>query len=731
MCAKRAAALLLLFMVAALTGGCASNDVENAATVSLSADNGATGGGLTYLSEKLALPAGFEGTLDKGVSSGELLFLTDGDKLYCMGKDASFLQEVSAYAPLEGYTIGALGAALGSGLLVMETGGESTIISRVAEDGTVDFVTDITSAVAGYDNFLPQSFFSDEDGNIYAQTDDCVLLIGADGERAYELIPESNSEVAGIAMSGGGEACVLIHEKLKSVYTVYRLNPDGSLGGGLFEMPEAQIPPQLFNGGTSFDLLYSDYDELYAIDTENKSAEPLFEWVTHGLTGPFVFDVWDMSGRVLICRNYTNELISFQEGAEDPRTVLRLAIYGESFILPQIISEFNMNSDTYKIVVEDYARYDEGVDGAGLMKLNTEIQAGKIPDMIDFAYIPAGDYEEQGLLTDLYPFIDADPELNRSDLLAPYIRAFERGGALYQALMSFALDGFIGKSDIVGTEHGWTLDEMLALQAQYAPGAPGMGGLSRDAAAGRYIDCIYTEFIDWETGECSFDSDEFVKIIDYLATLDESIDDDKRRVTYLLDGEKIISPITWHNVIHLMSYDVVFGNIKYTIKGYPTNGKNGIACSYTNSPALGITTACTDPEGAWSFVRTLFSEYIGDSGIGLPTCKKALDVFNAKWMTENTWINEDGEEVVEWKFVGGLVDNEIDPNIMLYAATQEQVDRFYELIDACDLVWGKDDTITDIAKEELGPFFAGNRTARETANRIQSRVQLYVAERKG
>ncbi|NLO48687.1 MAG: hypothetical protein GX111_10270, partial [Clostridiales bacterium] len=55
----------------------------------------------------------------------------------------------------------------------------------------------------------------------------------------------------------------------------------------------------------------------------------------------------------------------------------------------------------------------------------------------------------------------------------------------------------------------------------------------------------------------------------------------------------------------------------------------------------------------------------------------------------------------------------------------------YELIDACDLVWGKDDTITDIAKEELGPFFAGNRTARETANRIQSRVQLYVAERKG
>ena len=70
MCAKRAAALLLLFMVAALTGGCASNDVENAATVSLSADNGATGGGLTYLSEKLALPAGFEGTLDKGVSSG-------------------------------------------------------------------------------------------------------------------------------------------------------------------------------------------------------------------------------------------------------------------------------------------------------------------------------------------------------------------------------------------------------------------------------------------------------------------------------------------------------------------------------------------------------------------------------------------------------------------------------------------------------------------------------------
>jgi hypothetical protein len=67
---------------------------------------------------------------------------------------------------------------------------------------------------------------------------------------------------------------------------------------------------------------------------ENGTLELLFEMVNHGLTGPFVYDVWDASDRVLLCRYYNNELYLFTEGIEPERTILKLPSMERAFCYP-------------------------------------------------------------------------------------------------------------------------------------------------------------------------------------------------------------------------------------------------------------------------------------------------------------------------------------------------------------------------------------------------------------
>ena len=68
------------------------------------------------------------------------------------------------------------------------------------------------------------------------------------------------------------------------------------------------------------------------------------------------------------------------------------------------------------------------------------------------------------------------------------------------------------------------------------------------------------------------------------------------------------------------------------------------------------------------------------------------------------------------------------PMIEIYAMTQEQYDTVKALIAATHQIMRYDDSLTEIINDETGAFFAGEKTAEETAQLIQNRVQLYMAE---
>ena len=68
------------------------------------------------------------------------------------------------------------------------------------------------------------------------------------------------------------------------------------------------------------------------------------------------------------------------------------------------------------------------------------------------------------------------------------------------------------------------------------------------------------------------------------------------------------------------------------------------------------------------------------------------------------------------------------PDLSVYAATQEDVDRTMALYNAIDTLYGYDESIYQIIEEQIGAYFAGDKSLDATASEIQNRVQLYMGE---
>ena len=76
----------------------------------------------------------------------------------------------------------------------------------------------------------------------------------------------------------------------------------------------------------------------------------------------------------------------------------------------------------------------------------------------------------------------------------------------------------------------------------------------------------------------------------------------------------------------------------------------------------------------------------------------------------------------------GSVEMGESGEVNVYAMTQEQADEILGLINATTAVYGYDESILNIISDEAAAYFAGEKSLDDTANMIQSRVNLYVAE---
>ena len=585
----------------------------------------------------------------------------------------------------------------------------------------------------------------DSAGNVLAISDTRLVAIAPDGSIAYTI--ECSNYLESMVRLRDGRLAVSVWGN--SGMEALPLDEERHLLGEALPLPSNAY--NLISGGGDYDLYYTDGANLCGYQLDSKESVKVLNWLNCDVNG-------DSMNRINVSADGTVRGLSVDWTSEPSETSLvtlrrvpadtipkkenlTLAAMYVDFQTTNQIIRFNRSSETCRIQVLDYSQYNTEEDyQAGLTKLTTEILAGNMPDILSLRQLPYRQLAAKGLLEDLYPYLDADEELSREDYFPTVMAAIEADGKLCQAVPFFSIMTLLGAESVVGDKPGWTYEQFDAALASMPEGCEPLDYYTtRDDILQTLMYLDMDDFVDWTTGKCSFDSQEFIDLLNFAKRFPAKFDWDSYEWTEgddalsrIADGRQMLMATSISNLEDVMYNDMYFGG-KATFIGYPSN--NGVGNMLYLGEGFGMSSSCKNKQAAWEFLRTIMTEEYQSTVWGLPVNVHAFEKRLEKAMTPeyqkdadgNFMLDENGERIEISRGGVGFADGTVYD---VYAMTQEQADRIMELINTTTRAYEANSSIYQIAQEQSQAFFAGQKSAEDVARLVQSKANIYVNEQR-
>ena len=651
------------------------------------------------------------------------------NRLYSMNQDGSDVKEMMETETTdEGMEIRNV-SVLGSGevLLLNALYNEATESSEFAlavYDGNGKKKDEISlTDLLEPDEYITR-MLTDKEERIYLECDKRVLVIDKEGKELFSV--KSNDYISEMFRDKDGN--VLTNSYVEEGNAIKMIDA-AQKGFGKSVALESRVNA-LYTGSGSYDFYLDDGSNLmgYNMDGSHKSV---LNWIGSNILSQNVSYLTALEDGNFVAWAYDDDashgsLMLYQKvdpsKVGDTKAIVFGGLYLNEDIKKQAI-KYNKSQNKYRIVLRDYSGED---DPEG--RMNADILAGDVPDLLDLSMAPVDKYVSKGMLLDLYPLIDSDPELKREDFIDNVLKSLEMDGKLYYISPSFSVSLLVGDKKDIGDKKALTMDDLVELENQYKGGKVFSLYDSRTRVLEMLCQNCFDSFIDWSTGKCSFDSDEFVKILEYAGTYpdeeDINYDDEVDQIESVRNKKMILMETYNMSFEDLELYDQIFKqNVGFT--GLPADGK-GIGTNINSM--VGIYAKSPNQEGAWDFYRTLLTrEYVNSSDHymeGFPLRKDAYDDMEKRVTTTKAYTDDFGNKIEplsgSWGFQSITVD--IKP------LTEEQAGMMRDIIASIDhkVVYNTD--VMNIISEEAGAYFSGAKSAKETASIIQNRVSTYVNE---
>ena len=644
---------------------------------------------------------------------------------------------------------------------------DGTVLSSWPMDWLMSHAENRDSQAGDY-SFRVNGLSDDGNGRLYLAVSEWVYGTGAYAEdnRIFILNEDDGSAVHTFQMDSEAEKLAALGDgRIAVSFFGGGTQQIGILDAGSSvsedPLPVSDYIDVLTAGGEDGMLYYSAGDSFYRLDPAGGESSRLLNWTESDVAlkgGESILVLND--GRIVTSSTKTtgrveNELIILSPSADGQRAerkVLRLAVMNLYPFTSEMVIRFNRSNPDYRIEVTDYSQYNDYTSGseagwnAGLTRLQTEIIAGDVPDILDLSLLPADRIGAKGLLEDLYPYIDRDPEFGRKDLQEHVLSAFEENGKLYQTVGNYYILTTAGLSSRVGDQMGWTMDDfqtaMQALRAENPNSTVFDSYITRDLAMTFLLYLEMERFVDWETGECFFDTDAFLGFLEFLRSFPDSyawngdtsaeeLDSDTR----IRMGYQLMKQCNFVCFEDVQKNTAGFGEMPRTFVGYPTeSGVGSMFAQIGNS--LSISSGCSDKEAAWQFVRMFFLPEYQEQFLGsvFPTNRAVYEKMKQEAMAVQYRRNPDGSFVLDEegkRMEADRVSEEIGGTTYYYhPVTEAEVSQIEEITEATTRALRTDDSLKEIIVNDAAPCFAGQRSVEDTAKLIQSRASIYVNEQR-
>lgn len=585
-----------------------------------------------------------------------------------------------------------------------------------------------------------QSMASDKDGNMAVMTNEKLLMFDAQGKPLSEVDTSNQGYIQNMFVGRDGKLKMVTYNDdwTKMYLKVFNFQTKS------FE-DDIELPGNLTNygimAGNSYDLMLTNSQGIYGYNIGDADITQILSYINSDIDGTSMNQIIEAEEGKLIGTYYDAEtgstrfaLLTYVDPSEIPdKEVITLACYWLDYDMRKRIVAFNKESNQYRILVMDYSTYSTADDyTAGYTQLNNDILAGQVPDILVLdSNMPIDSYIAKGVLADIGKLIDEDEELNRDDYLTNVFDAYSVDGKLYSVIPSFTIQTVLGKTADVGDTPGWTMEDLRALM-EARPNASVFGDtMTRDSVMWQLMMYSGSQFVDRNTGKCSFDTQEFIDALEFAAQFPkefnwEDLGDDywmSSRTQYR-DGRTLLMNT---GIYDFQEYNrTVKGNFGEPVTpiGFPAKEGNGAVLSAGNQ--YGIAAKSKNLEGAWDFLRYyLTEEYQTGNQINyiLPVYKEALLAKLEAAQERPYWENEDGtrEYYDDYYWIG-------DEDIIIEPMTKEEADAMYEYVSSITMAYYYDESLMNIITEEAAAFFEGQKSAAEVASIIQGRAQVYISE---
>lgn len=492
--------------------------------------------------------------------------------------------------------------------------------------------------------------------------------------------------------------------------------------------------------GKTSDLVYSNSSGVYTYTVGAEDSVEKMNFINSDLNISYFNSLIELDENTFIGvfnENYGDEvqagIFTYVDPKDIPdKAVLVLAGNYVGSDMKQRVVEFNRSSEEYRITIKEYDSYNSYDDyQAGYTQLNNDITTGSMPDIVITSGLPAENYVAKGLLADIGKLIEEDEELSQVEYVQNVFDAYSVEEKLYYVIPYFNVNTVIGKKSIVGDRTSWTMADMKQLMESLPEGTNMFGEMTRESFMYTMMDFCGADFIDVSSGKCNFDSQNFIDMMEYAATLPEELSDEEYGEDYWRNYE---SQYREDRTILRNMYIGSVSNVNYTVKGnfgeevsfigFPT--ESGMGAYVQAGDSYSISARSANIEGAWEFLRYyLTDEYQSELSWGMPIQMKYFRE-KAQEATQRPYYMDENGEKVEYDDYYYINDEEIK----LEPMTQEEVDAVVDYIFSVNKCYYGNTDIANIISEEAAPYFNGQKSAQEAAKIIQSRAQIYVNERR-
>lgn len=629
-------------------------------------------------------------------------------------------------------------------------------------------------------------------GNILAETEEGFMGLDPNGKVLFRSGTDlQNAYIQSICVTGSGRIIANVYKYNPTDYSgkIYLMELDPN-NGKLTELADLGAEMNSMGnlyGGPGDTLIIGKTTGIDSYDLATNTRTELLNWLNSDVNANYVQNVVPLSdGRFLISERNWRSSDSMKLAYMNPvgdsvekYLIHFAALYLDDNLTNSIIS-YNKQNDLFRIVFDDYSQYNTEDDyQAGLKQLNQDIISGKIPDIFSMDGLPYDVYASKGLLLDLKSKLEKDPDIRMEDYLENVFKAVERDGKIYSLIPAFTIQTLAAKESYVGKNSGWTMEDLQKV-IKANPQAAVLSETTREEALKTLLEGNMDAFIDPETGTCSFNSPEFIQLLELVKTFPETIDWEKLYNDDPMYGEKQQSQYREGRTLLMNAYLSNYTAIRdlyyqfdsdCTFIGFP--GAKGSGAVIQPNMEIGISGRTKLDDQCWDFVRYLLSEeYQSDLGDWcFPVRLDALKAMETRAMTEEgngyviydgvrgggMAVNETAETETRDPADGAEEDGEASPGVVIpeesaspgdlepeepvvpepdpgyedwwsKPITQEMADKVTNVVTGAVQISRQQTEIMAIIQEEAGAFFAGQKTAQAVAETIQSRVYLYVME---